>query len=85
MNNGPGEEELFPGLVLPAGWTTELRKLLMRIENAKTTDDCALAQERAIGVVIGLELAKARDPATIEQLYLLVASVVQARLNQLKA
>lgn len=78
------DDELIPGLVLPAGWACELRKHLARIENAQTTVDCSLALERVTGVIIGLELAKARDPETIEQLYLLAAGVGQARLNQLK-
>lgn len=51
MRNSPvgGDDELIPGLVLPAGWAAELRKLLARIENARTKTDCSLALERATG------------------------------------
>ncbi|HGY3554922.1 TPA: hypothetical protein ACNVV3_000916 [Pseudomonas putida] len=79
-----GDDELIPGLVLPAGWATELRKLLARIEDADTAVNCLLAQERAEGVVQGLELAKAQDSATIERLYLLIAGAAQNRLQQLE-
>lgn len=79
-----GDAELIPGLVLPAGWAAELRKLLARIEDADSAVNCLLAQERAEGVVQGIELAKARDPGTIERLYLLIADTGQARLQQLE-
>ncbi|WP_447902221.1 hypothetical protein [Pseudomonas serbica] len=81
---GCGDDELIPGLVLPAGWASELRKLLARIEDADSAVNCFLAQERAEGVVQGIELAKARDPGTIERLYLLITDTGQARLQQLE-
>lgn len=75
--------DLLPGLVLPDGWADQFRKLLARIESADTPVNCLLAQERAEGVVEGLELAKARDSATVERLYLLIASDASMRLQQL--
>lgn len=80
-----GDDELIPGLVLPASWVTELRELLARIEDADSAVNCLLAQERAEGVVQGIELVKARDPGTIERLFLLIADTGQARLQQLEA
>jgi len=77
------DDELVPGLVLPDGWAYELRKLLARIEEAATTVNCQLAQERAEGVVRGIELAKARDPETIERLYLLFAGATKIRIQYL--
>lgn len=83
--SGYGEQTLAPDLVLPPGWASELRKLLARIKNADSAINCLLAQERAEGVVQGIELAKARDPLTIERLYLLIADTGQARMQQLDA
>lgn len=76
--------DLLPGLVLPAGWADQFRTLLARIEGADTPVNCLLAQVRAEGVVEGLELAKARDAATLERLYLLIAEVAVMRLGQLE-
>ncbi len=76
--------DLLPGLVLPDGWADQFRKLLARIENADTPVNCLLAQERAEGLVDGLELAKARDAATLERLYLLFAGAASVRLQQLE-
>lgn len=86
MRKSPGgrDDELIPGLVLPAGWASELRKLLGRIEDADSAVNCLIAQERAEGVVQGIALAKARDPETIERLSLLIADTGQARLQQLE-
>lgn len=81
---GGGGDELIPGLVLPAGWATHLRKLLARIEDADTAVNCLLAQERAEGVVQGIELANARDSQTIERLYLLISGATEVRLRQLE-
>lgn len=78
------DHELVAGLVLPVGWAAELRNLLARIEDADSAVNCLLAQERALGVVQGIELVKARDPGTIERLYLLIADTGQARLQQLE-
>lgn len=75
--------DLLPGLVLPDGWADQFRKLLARIESADTPVNCLLAQERAEGVVEGLELAKARDADTLERLYLLIAGAASVRLQQL--
>jgi len=75
---------LLPGLVLPAGWPDELRKLLARIECADTPVNCLIAQAFAEGVVQGLELAKAREADVLERLYLLIADVAAARLLQLE-
>lgn len=75
--------DLLPGLVLPAGWADRFRTLLARIESADTPVNCLLAQERAEGVVEGLELAKARDESTLERLYLLIGGAASARLQQL--
>lgn len=78
------DDELIPGLILPTGWATELRKLLTRIEDADSAMNCLLAQVRAEGVIQGIELVKARDTATVERLYLLIADTGQARLKQLE-
>ncbi|WP_210669016.1 hypothetical protein [Pseudomonas protegens] len=75
--------DLLPGLVLPDGWADQFRKLLARIENADTPVNCLLAQERAEGVVEGLELAKARDADALERLYLLIAGAASMRLQQI--
>lgn len=76
--------DLLPGLVLPSGWADQVRKLLARIENADTPVNCLLAQERAEGVIEGLELARARDSATLERLFLLIAGAASVRLQQLE-
>lgn len=75
--------DLLPGLVMPQGWPEHFRKLLARIENADTPVNCLLAQERAEGVVEGLELADARDAETLERLYLLIAGAASVRLQQI--
>ena len=75
--------DLLPGLVLPAGWPDELRKLLARIEQAGTPVNCLIAQAFAEGVVQGLELARAREADVLERLYLLIADVATARCRQM--
>lgn len=77
--------DLLPGLSMPAGWAEVFRQLLQRIERADTPINCLLAQERAEGVVEGLELAVARDALTIERLFVLISEVAIARLQQLEA
>ncbi|MEZ0197353.1 hypothetical protein AB9U01_25200 [Pseudomonas qingdaonensis] len=76
--------DLLRDLAMPLGWSEHFRTLLARIEAADTPINCLLAQERAEGVVEGLELAKAREAAIIERLYVLVAEVAAARLLQLQ-
>lgn len=78
------EDELTPGLMMPRAWVFELRKLLDRINRADTVVNCLLAQERAEGVVQGLELSRSRDAATIERLYMLMGETAQSRLMQLQ-
>ena len=85
MTYQKGRGDLLPNLVLPPGWADHIRKLLARIEDADSPVNCLLAQERAEGVVEGLELAVARDAATIERLYLLIAGAALVRLEQLQA
>lgn len=76
-NAAPGE--LVPGLILPALLHGELRQLLARIESAGSAAECQRAQDRAEGVVRGLEIAKVLEAARIEQLYVLVGDVATAR------
>lgn len=76
--------DLLPGLVLPAGWADELRKLLARIEQADTPVNCLIAQAFAEGVVQGLELAKAREADVLERLYMVIAAAASARLRRLE-
>lgn len=77
--------DLLPRLSLPSGWSDHFRVLLARIEAADTPVNCLLAQERAEGVIEGLELAKAREADAIERLYLLIERVAAHRLGQLGA
>lgn len=74
----------MPGLILPPGWATELRKLLVRIEAADSLMNCLLARERAEGVIQGIELSHALDAATIERLYIWIDAAAQARWLQLQ-
>lgn len=74
----------LPGLILPPGWAEQLRTLLARIEAADTPVNCLLAQERAMGRVEGLEMAKACDAQDLEQLFVLIDDAAQRRLQQLQ-
>lgn len=82
---GNGVGDLAPGLVLPADYQKGLRKLLARIEDASSATNCLLAQERAAGVVDGLEMSKALLPGVIERLHVLVDDAASARLLELEA
>lgn len=79
-----GVGELAPGLVLPADYQREFRKLLARIEDASSAANCLLAAERAGGAVDGLAMAKAIEAGRIERLYLLIDDASSARLLELE-
>lgn len=77
-------DELLPGLVLPAGYHGVLRRRLAEINTADTAVNCLIAQARAEGMVEGLELVQALDSSRIERLYQLVLDAATARLAALQ-
>ncbi|WP_153785271.1 hypothetical protein [Pseudomonas sp. EMN2] len=76
--NGVGE--LAPKLTLPSSYQQRLRIALAEIEEAPSVESCRLAKQLAIGLVGGLELARALEPERIERLFILVDDVAAARL-----
>lgn len=75
-----GVGELAPKLILPSSYQQRLRIALADIEEASSPDLCQLAKQLAIGLVGGLELAKALEPERIERLFILIENVASARL-----
>lgn len=80
--NGVGD--LAPGLTLPTNYQQKLRARLADIEDANSPVNTEGARREAIGMVGGLELAKALDSSQIEQLYLMIEDAATARLLQLE-
>ncbi|MCE1119083.1 hypothetical protein [Pseudomonas sp. NMI795_08] len=80
--NGVGE--LAPKLILPAAYQTRLRTALATIEEAPSWHACCEAQARATGLVEGLELAQALEPARLERLFLLIEDATGTRLRALE-
>ncbi|RRW59526.1 hypothetical protein EGJ51_17975 [Pseudomonas fulva] len=80
--NGVGE--LAPGLVLPSSYQKTLRDGLANIEEANSPANTEGARREAIGIVKGLELARALDPDQIERLYMLIENIASARYLELE-
>lgn len=81
-NAAPGE--LVPGLILPTAIHGALRQLLARIEAAGSAAECQRAQDRAEGVVYGLELGKVLEAERLERLYVLIEDAATARVLELE-
>lgn len=82
-NAAPGE--LVRGLTLPPAIHGELRQLLAHIEAADSAAECQRAQDHAVGMVRGLEVSQALDPARVETLYVLIEDVATARALELES
>ena len=76
--------ELTPGLVLPGHYQKHLRDRLADVEGATSAQNTENARQRAVGVVEGLELAKALAGDQLERLYLLIEDAATARLLELE-
>jgi len=75
---------LVRGLVMPAVLEAELRKELVRIEQADTPVNCLILQAGTEGLVKALELLKAIPAPDVERLYVLIENVATARLLELE-
>lgn len=71
--------ELAPNLVLPGHYQKHLRDRLADIEDATSLQNVEHTRSRAVGVVEGLELAKALTGDVVERLYLLIEDAATAR------
>lgn len=69
-------------LILPDKVLARVRQSLAALARAQTVTDALLANERAQGVVEGLEVAGALNPRDIEQLFILLDEALAARLTQ---
>lgn len=82
FRNGVGE--LAPGLVLPGQYQKKLRDRLAGIEEANSPANTEGARREAIGMVGGLELARALAPDQIERLYMLIEDAAAVRFLELE-
>lgn len=64
---------------LPHAVRAQALKLLGRIQQVSTADDLFSAADRAEGVFLGLEKAKAMNPASLEALYVAFDNAATAR------
>lgn len=79
------ENEIVPGLVLPAPFQDTFRKRLIEVQTAGSAVNCLIAQARAEGLVEALETVTHGITAIhIERLYLLVDDAAAARLAALR-
>lgn len=79
-------DELIPGLVVPAGYHGIFRKRLAEIGVAISVSNCLIAQAHAEGLVEALEILTDVTAAQhIERLYALIEDATMARLAELQS
>lgn len=79
MEMAMNENKSLAALNLPDAVRAQALKLLERITLARHADDLFRAADRAEGFVLGLETAKALNPATLENLYVAFEDAATAR------
>lgn len=78
-------DELVPGLIVPAGYHGIFRKRLAEVGVAISVSTCLIAQARAEGLVEALEtLTQGIAAQHIERLYVLIEDAAMARLVELQ-
>lgn len=75
--------ELAPGLVLPPEIQKRLRLALASIESADSPVNCLIAQAKAEGVCLGLDMGHVLARSDIERVEILVDNVASLRLAEL--
>ena len=75
--------ELAPGLVLPPEIQSRLRLALASIESADSPVNCLIAQAKAEGVCLGLDMGHVLARSDIDRVEILVDDVASLRLAEL--
>lgn len=75
--------ELAPGLALPTEIQRRLRLVLASIEAADSPVNCLIAQAKAEGVCLGLDMVHALARPDIERVEILIDSATSHRLAEL--
>ncbi|MCE0938183.1 hypothetical protein LU667_14440 [Pseudomonas kurunegalensis] len=75
--------ELAPGLVLPPDIQRHLRLALAAIEAADSPVNCLIAQAKAEGVCLGLDMGHVLACPDIERVEILIDNVASQRLAEL--
>lgn len=77
--------ELSPGLELPPDIQRRLRLVLASIEAADSPVNCLIAQAKAEGVCLGLNMAHALARPDIERVEILIDNAASYRMAELAA